>query len=874
MAALPYTLNGIGTRYAGRKNVSVLVAVCPSCGRRAELSDYDTREWFCFVFIPLIPLRSFRIQSDCPSCRKHFRIPLREFRATLETTVRPHEEAFARAPGDPEAALRLAQARLDVRMFREAEDAIRRGLSASPKHVGLNRALGDLLAARGDHAAAEAPRRLVAGAEPRDAAARLALGRTLLLVGKHEEAVRELEEAARLDPASNGPRVLHAEALFAAGRYAEALQRYEELSMRDPALAADRQVLTRKKECKEKLGFPVSAAEKKAARKWWPFGRKPGARPVSAARETNWKFVGIAGGGIAFVVLAGTFLVANDQRSHPPLYLVNALPAPVTVTFDGEKIPLGPGPVLKRSIAPGRHRIVAAGKTGAVVDTVDADVPTQGWFDALFSPRSYVYNVASAALFRIQRVGYATAKADETYSEEILAFQHFFGRPNADYVFETPPKSISVSSHSQVEVRTALNVARDLDYDKLGAIRWNEGKKPEAEKCVRKAVELAPCDAHARRDLQTVLVSTGRAPEAVDAARAWIAVCPGDPIEPHRAYQDLLDAEGRSDEVRAEYGRRLEAAPRDAAAHYLYGRLLDTSEKRLVEYEIALALSPDLTRVRTARGIALLTLERYGEALPELEKTLGARDRDDRVFHVFADAAIGGKDADRAAHLLEAMRAKDPSNESLESACWTLMLARRQWDPAERVLKDQGRVPDRETEWIRRAQLMALKAPAADLAAFLDPAKTPKELARFAAFARFQQRMSQGAFREGVEGLDRDTASEPGGVYRLHQAAALYLAGDRAGGDARARAARADGNAPPWVKFLADVFLGTEKGEDALAKARAVDFHVLPHAYLVLGVNAARSGDPAAAKEHYARGESVCTDSEYPLLLFRRLSGR
>jgi hypothetical protein len=123
---LPYTLNGIGTRYAGRKNASVLVGTCPSCGRRAELSDYDTREWFCFVFLPVIPLKRFRIQSDCASCRKHFRVPLKDFQQSVETTVRPLEAAAARAPGDPEAHLRLAEARIGVRMFREAEDAARR----------------------------------------------------------------------------------------------------------------------------------------------------------------------------------------------------------------------------------------------------------------------------------------------------------------------------------------------------------------------------------------------------------------------------------------------------------------------------------------------------------------------------------------------------------------------------------------------------------------------------------------------------------------------------------------------------------------------------------------------------------------------------
>jgi hypothetical protein len=67
------------------------------------------------------------------------------------------------------------------------------------------------------------------------------------------------------------------------------------------------------------------------------------------------------------------------------------------------------------------------------------------------------------------------------------------------------------------------------------------------------------------------------------------------------------------------------------------------------------------------------------------------------------------------------------------------------------------------------------------------------------------------------------------------------------------------------------VLLGNRKPADALARMRAFDFHVLGHGYLLLGVHASRSGDSAGARDLYRRGEAACTDSEYPLLLLRRL---
>lgn len=45
---MPYTLNGIGTKFYGHRD-------------EASDGSYVTTEWFTFVYIPLIPMRSFRV---------------------------------------------------------------------------------------------------------------------------------------------------------------------------------------------------------------------------------------------------------------------------------------------------------------------------------------------------------------------------------------------------------------------------------------------------------------------------------------------------------------------------------------------------------------------------------------------------------------------------------------------------------------------------------------------------------------------------------------------------------------------------------------------------------------------------------------------
>ena len=111
---MPYTLNGVGTRYYGRHHASQAHGTCPHCHAWAPLSSYDTRECFCVMFIPVIPLRRFRVQNECGSCTKHYRVPLATFQQQLRDTVEPLREAVRRSPRQPGAHVTLVRALIEV----------------------------------------------------------------------------------------------------------------------------------------------------------------------------------------------------------------------------------------------------------------------------------------------------------------------------------------------------------------------------------------------------------------------------------------------------------------------------------------------------------------------------------------------------------------------------------------------------------------------------------------------------------------------------------------------------------------------------------------------------------------------------------------
>jgi hypothetical protein len=60
---MPYTLNGCGTRYYGKRD-------------KADDGSYVTSEWITFLYFPLVPIRSFRVWPISSQRYQTLRVPL------------------------------------------------------------------------------------------------------------------------------------------------------------------------------------------------------------------------------------------------------------------------------------------------------------------------------------------------------------------------------------------------------------------------------------------------------------------------------------------------------------------------------------------------------------------------------------------------------------------------------------------------------------------------------------------------------------------------------------------------------------------------------------------------------------------------------
>lgn len=259
---MPAWIRGIGKTYRNKQNTSRIESICEPCGQLGWLDSFDAREWFVLFFLPVAPLKRYRVLDQCRACRHHQRFTEAEFAALKKAELEPFQIELEHDPGSVETRLRMADALARLRLFREAEAVLEDGAQRTASPGALHFRMGELRAARADsQGAALAFRNAVnTGGVPM---ARRELGRALLLCGESGDAARELEAARLASPRDGDTLWLLARAYDKLGRSAEASPLLAQLRAIAPELAEgeDFLAITRRAEAAELSG---PTAEKKA----------------------------------------------------------------------------------------------------------------------------------------------------------------------------------------------------------------------------------------------------------------------------------------------------------------------------------------------------------------------------------------------------------------------------------------------------------------------------------------------------------------------------------------------------------------------------------------------------------------------------------
>ena len=102
---MPNRVNGCGTWYYGKQDLSEREGACPHCGRVVRLSSFSTRQWISILFVPVIPLQRKRILDQCPLCTVHRAVSLKSYEVSKEALYKQIREQTSQNPKDPQAAM-------------------------------------------------------------------------------------------------------------------------------------------------------------------------------------------------------------------------------------------------------------------------------------------------------------------------------------------------------------------------------------------------------------------------------------------------------------------------------------------------------------------------------------------------------------------------------------------------------------------------------------------------------------------------------------------------------------------------------------------------------------------------------------------------
>lgn len=276
----------------------------------------------------------------------------------------------------------------------------------------------------------------------------------------------------------------------------------------------------------------------------------------------------------AFVI--SSVLAARDRVLH----VINAAPGKATVRLDGgEPLEVPSGVRLAVPIAEGEH--VAEVERDGKTSTVPLPMRTS-FLTRLGALPAWVLNIEGAAPLLVESAIYAEG-VPEPRPPRILFGDPFVALEEVHVAFERFPEEVEGATVALTRIdlfpgepaAVLARLPRTLPPSRL--MDWAELRlrlDPTDEALLQGYRDLISSEEEWTRCTAFLEGGLERRPTVV----AW-----------HRAYQDLLRARGREEELAARYAQWVQATPADAGLLYLAGRIEAEAPAALARYDAALA---------------------------------------------------------------------------------------------------------------------------------------------------------------------------------------------------------------------------------------------------------------------------------------------
>ncbi len=568
---MPYTLNGIGSWYYGKKNEHTRQGICEFCGKSTQLRSYDTTKFFVFVFIPIIPLGEKRVIDECSCCKKHRVISLKEWENHLKGTIDSLHSKWLQDPNNVEAATELLQS---IAYFRDTDrlSSISRDIRM---HCSYNAEIMNQLG-------------LVHSFFNQFEEAEAAFNASLSI--KQDRDVGEnLAEALmkNLKPDKAKPYLNHinqerlsnklyyifllVESFQFIGDHRSALQVIEECENAFPEYKNDKTLRTYRKKSQRNYDSSRSVKGKLISAK--SNNKKPVALPFILPKIIFPALIVIG----LMIYIINAFLLGFSRE----VYLVNGLNQPYSIEVNGDKFNLAPMSRQAIKLPEGTLKVDIL-DLNSDEQNLTVNIKTPFWTRPVNKP-IFVINPDKVAVFLWQETQYTVEEIDSANYKppyRYYAGQHFYKLDSVDYLFEEFPETIMMEEGSKkiksqfIQLNESeltsyyADILNTLDSgDILSYTKARLNYEPDNEINIYTYLNYSDKDsaiAHlkTRLDERPILIN-------------W-----------HRAYQDYMESYDPSHDLEGAYSSYLENEKDNKALYYLLSRISENpkdSEKLLLK---------------------------------------------------------------------------------------------------------------------------------------------------------------------------------------------------------------------------------------------------------------------------------------------------
>ncbi|MBN2023494.1 MAG: tetratricopeptide repeat protein [Pirellulales bacterium] len=591
---MPWTVNGIGTMYYGKQRLERHEGVCGNCSQHVQLESYSTRLWGVFVFIPVIPLGRKKILDDCPRCRRHRVMPLRQWQRLEEEATRKAMQRAEAESDSPEAALEMLGTLVAFGRHNEADQLAEALAQRFADNADLQIVLGESYAQRGRGEQAHARFTRALELAPDSEVARRAVSIGLIERGELDRARAMLASTESLGPLLEpAVHALLADRYQAVGDHENALAIYESVLQAHPDARRDRALARRVRASQRALGRTESLVP----------------------RDTRIRnAVAVVAAAIALLA-GGAFVYSSYSSRHQTLFVLNALPVSADITIDGDDFgSVQPRATMKISLAEGSHQAAIRYGDGKE-ETVDFAVEN-GPIERFTGKTAFVLNVAGAADVLWQEIVYRAVPRPGEGSHRIYHSQKFVAIRDIDYAFAKAPHEIDRGSKQSV-TKTMLTMLDTAPAETLGL--FPEGTAiPEMLEYAETHLRLDPEDRSLLESYCTLAVYSGeqdRCRAFLESGFDWRPIH----VEWHCYYQYLATNVVDEATLTARYDRLVDECPKSAEAMYLRGRMEPDADKSIDYCRRAIEVDPKFAYAHHSLAYCLAARGDFKAARPWAE---------------------------------------------------------------------------------------------------------------------------------------------------------------------------------------------------------------------------------------------------------------